>query len=178
MTFSIQSAQLSQEALVERFFRQSEGDWRSERRYYTLKDDDIQEVVSYLTVRFLERGRAELLELEQLHHLPEGTILTCGARTTWESTYRGPVRKQLTGETVFGALGNVLYRDRGFATTQPVTAKFYFPDEKTMRLRTEYGGSSFEEEIKLIGSNYRTRQTIISRAGEEQMITQYFEKRI
>jgi CpeS-like protein len=47
-----------------------------------------------------------------------------------------------------------------------------------MRLRTEYSGSVFEEEIKLIGSDYRTRQTIISRAGEEQMIGQYFEKRM
>jgi hypothetical protein len=36
----------------------------------------------------------------------------------------------------------------------------------------------FEEEIKLIGEKYRTRQTIISRAGEQQMIGQYLEKRI
>jgi hypothetical protein len=36
----------------------------------------------------------------------------------------------------------------------------------------------FEEELKLIGENYRTRQTIISRAGEQQMIGQYLEKRL
>jgi hypothetical protein len=45
-------------------------------------------------------------------------------------------------------------------------------------LRTEYQGSTFEEELKLIGKNYRTRQTIISRAGEQQMIGQYLEKRL
>jgi hypothetical protein len=51
-------------------------------------------------------------------------------------------------------------------------------EAKTMHLRTEYGGSAFEEEIKLIGTNYRTRQTIISRAGEEIMIGQYLERRV
>jgi CpeS-like protein len=47
-----------------------------------------------------------------------------------------------------------------------------------MCLKTEYQGSVFEEEIKLVGEKYRTRQTIISRAGEQVTIGQYLEKRI
>jgi hypothetical protein len=47
-----------------------------------------------------------------------------------------------------------------------------------MCLKTEYGGSVFTEELKLIGQQYRTRQTIISRAQEEIMIGQYLEKRL
>ncbi len=178
MTFPAQTPQLSQEFLVEGFFRQSEGNWRSERRYYTLKDGQAQEVVSFLTVRFLARGSDELTELAQMHGLTDGEILVCGAKTTWESNYSGPAFKQVTGSTVFGVLGTTLYRDRGFATSKPVTAQFHLSDPKTMRLRTEYSGSVFEEEIKLIGSNYRTRQTIISRANEEQMIGQYLERRL
>jgi len=77
--------------------------------------------------------------------------------------------------TIFGVLGTRLYRDRGFATSKPVTAE-YFVNSQTVCLRTEYNGSVFEEELKLIGRNYRTRQTIISRAGEQQMIGQYLEK--
>jgi hypothetical protein len=50
-------------------------------------------------------------------------------------------------------------------------------DPKTMCLRTEYSSNVYEEEIRLVGSQYRTRQTIISRAGEEQMIGQYLETR-
>jgi hypothetical protein len=178
MTFSNQQVQLSLDTLVEEFFRQSEGNWRSERRYYTLKNDEFQEVVSSLTVKFLERGSDELVELAQLHKLEDQTALVCGALTTWQSNYKSPSRKESTGSTVFGVLGNTLYRDRGFATTKPVTAEFYFRDARTMHLRTEYAGSVFEEELKLIGSHYRTRQTIISRAGEEQMIGQYLEKRL
>ena len=43
MTFSVQNAQLSQESLVEEFFRRSQGNWRSERRYYTLKDGELSD---------------------------------------------------------------------------------------------------------------------------------------
>ena len=71
-----------------------------------------------------------------------------------------------------------MYRDRGFATKNPVQARFYMPEPHTISLRTEYNGSVFEEEIKHIGCNYRTRQTIVSRAGEQLMIGQYLEKRI
>ncbi|MEG4572715.1 hypothetical protein QUA56_08435 [Microcoleus sp. N3A4] len=36
----------------------------------------------------------------------------------------------------------------------------------------------FEEKIKQIGANYRTRQTIIFRAAEHKTIGQYLEKRV
>jgi CpeS-like protein len=178
MSFPIEIAPSTLDSLVKEFFQKSEGHWKSERRYFTLKSGEVQEVESLLTVEFLDRGSEELIQLAHAHELSDETALICGAKTTWESTYRGPSQKQLTGSTVFGTLGDLLYRDRGFATSKPVTAKFSFPETKTMRLRTEYSGSVFEEEIKLIGSDYRTRQTIISRAGEEQMIGQYFEKRM
>ena len=164
--------------LVAEYFQQSEGAWHSQRRYYTLKDGETQEVVSHLTVVFVPQGSPELIELAQMHELEDVNSLTSGALTTWESNYIGPSPKTLSGATLFGALGNLLYRDRGFSTSKPVTAQFEMRDPKTMCLKTEYGGSSFEEEVKLIGTQYRTRQTIISRQGEEQMIGQYLETRL
>jgi hypothetical protein len=113
-----------------------------------------------------------------MHDLPTSVSLLCGAEVIWQSTDVLKDRKESQGSTLFGALGNILYRDRGFATSKPVTAKYYFSNPKTLCLRTEYNGSVFEEELKLIGSRYRTRQTIISRAGEQLMIGQYLEKRI
>jgi hypothetical protein len=176
---SIATAQLSVESLVTDFFQQSSGWWQSHRRYYTLRQvEEPQEVVSLLEVQFLPRSSTELLELAALHHLDESQVLHCGTKVTWESNYIRESRKPSKGSTVFGVLGNILYRDRGFATTKPVTATYSFTNPQTMCLKTEYGGSVFEEEIKLIGTNYRTRQTIISRAGEEQVIGQYLEKRM
>ena len=158
------------------FFRHSQGSWQSRRRYYTLANDEAQEVVSDLTITFLERDCSELIELGDRHEL--AVPMVCGAKVTWESNYITPSKKPSVGETVFGIRGAVMYRDRGFATPKPVTAQYRFTSERTMVLRTEYGGSSFEEEIKLVGENYRTRQTIISRAGEEIMVGQYLEKRV
>ncbi len=160
------------------FFRDSVGQWRSERRYYTLKNGVIQEVVSDLTIRFLDADTPELQALSSAHGLPVNQALPFGVSITWDSHYAGPSQKTVNGSTVFGVQGQVLYRDRGFATPQPVTAQYDFPNPRTMVLRTEYDNSLFEEEIKLVNRDYRTRQTIISRAGEEQMIGQYLERRV
>ena len=134
--------------------------------------------ISIITIRFLEQGCEELEKLAQLHNLVDLQSLTCGAEVSWQSTDIIKVRRESQGLTLFGALGNLLYRDRGFATSKPVTADYYLSNPQTLCLRTEYNNSVFEEEIKLIGSKYRTRQSIISRASEQLMIGQYLEKRI
>lgn len=178
MTSRLQISQTTEESLIAAFFRKSVGNWHSERRYYTLPDGETKELVSLITVRFLEQGCDELLELQRLHELPDGLSLTCGSYVSWNSSNSVTGRQESEGSTVFGALGDILYRDRGFATTKPVTAKYYFSNPQTLCLRTEYKGSVFEEEVKLIGEHYRTRQSIISRAGEQKMIGQYLEKRL
>jgi hypothetical protein len=178
VTSGLQIAQTAEESLIAAFFRKSVGNWRSERRYYTLPDGETKEMVTLITIRFLEQGCDELLDLQRLHKLSDEISLTCGSHISWKSSELVTGRKQSEDSTVFGALGNLLYRDRGFATSQPVTADFYFSNPQTLCLRTEYKGSVFEEELKLVGENYRTRQTIISRAGEQKMIGQYLEKRL
>ena len=176
---SVGTTNIALQSLAVDFFRKSEGSWRSQRRYYTLnKETEPQEVESFLTVSFLDRGAPELIKLAKSHELADLEILVCGTKVTWESNYTNQSRKPSTGSTVFGILGNKLYRDRGFATPKPIIATCSFTNPDTMCLRTEYNGSVFEEEVKLVGTQYRTRQTIISRAGTEITIGQYLEKRI
>ncbi|MDR9402993.1 MAG: phycobiliprotein lyase [Halothece sp. Uz-M2-17] len=165
------------EPLISQFFRNTAGHWHSQRRYYTLNDGKVKEVTSDMQIDFLATGSEELAILEGLHHFPRNTLL-CGAKVSWRSEDSKTGKKQSEDSTLFGALGHTLYRDRGFAIAKPITAEYYFPHPNTLCLRTEYNGSAFEEELKLIGDRYRTRQTIISRAGEEIMIGQYLETRI
>lgn len=162
------------------FLQESVGDWHSQRRYYSLETNSVQEAESFVTVRFLSRDMPELEHLAALHGLKDASILLCGSQVTWESNYIKPSRKPLLGSTIFGMSKNLMYRDRGFATRQPITAQYRFPEKshKILHLRTEYNGSVFEEEFKCIGANYRTRQTISFRAGKEQTIAQYLEKRL
>ena len=178
MPFSADTARILAEPLVQAFFRDTAGDWRSERRYYTLKSGETQEVVSQISIAFLEADAPQLIELAQLHQLDPAKPLICGTTVTWESDYVGTGKKPVKGSTIFGVRGITLYRDRGFATSKPVTAQYHFNDNRTLVLKTQYNDSSFEEELRLIGQRYRTRQTVISRAGEEIMIGQYLETRI
>ena len=171
-------SQTTQEQGTEQFFRETAGRWSSQRRYYTLPDGETKEVSSLIEVTYLPQGSEELRHLARLHQLADETMLLFGSIITWHSQELISGKQKSQGETVIGVLGNLLYRDRGFATSKPVTAEYYLRDLDTLCLRTEYNGSAFEEEIKLIGQHYRTRQTIISRAGEQQMIGQYLEKRI
>jgi hypothetical protein len=164
--------------LISDFFQRSVGEWRSERRYFTLPDGKVQEVESLITIHYLAQGCEELRSLAALHSLENETLMTCGAAVAWDSKNSILGKEMSKGSTIFGIGGEVMYRDRGFATSKPVTAAFSFSNLETLALRTEYQGSVFEEELKLIGSKYRTRQTIISRFGEQQMIGQYLEKRL
>ncbi len=176
---SVGTTNIALQSLTVDFFRKSEGSWKSQRRYYSLdRETEPQEVESFLTISFLETGTPELIELAQSHELEDLEMLVCGTKVTWESNYTNRNRKPSTGSTIFGISGNKLYRDRGFATPKPIIAICSFTNPDTMCLHTEYNGSVFEEELKLIGTKYRTRQTIISRAGEEITIGQYLEQRI
>ena len=177
MPFSLETARILAEPLVTAFFQETAGEWRSERRYYTLSNGETQEVVSHITIEFLEPGHPHLLHLADLHQLGPNAPLICGTAVAWESDYIGTGKKPVKGSTLFGVRGTTLYRDRGFATSKPVTAQYLFRDNRTLQLKTEYNESSFEEEIRLIGQRYRTRQTVISRAGSELMIGQYLETR-
>ncbi|HSM82978.1 MAG TPA: phycobiliprotein lyase, partial [Nodosilinea sp.] len=69
MPFSADTARILAEPLVQAFFRDTAGDWRSERRYYTLKSGETQAVVSQITIKFLEASAPELLQLAELHQL-------------------------------------------------------------------------------------------------------------
>jgi hypothetical protein len=166
-----------EELLVTDFFRRSTGNWLSERRYYTLPHGETQEIVSEIEIEFLQAGCPQLQILAGLHQVDE-ELLVCGSLVRWESKDATTGKKASHGSTIFGTSGNILYRDRGFATSKPITAIYHFPNADTLCLRTEYQGSVFEEEVKLVGEKYRTRQTIISRAGEQVTIGQYLEKRI
>lgn len=178
MTLSPTITSPSLEDQAVQFFQDSVGQWRSERRYYTLKNGVIQEVVSDLKIAYLEADAPELAELAKAHGVHPTRDILGGVKISWDSEYAGPSKKTVQGSTVFGIGHDVLFRDRGFATPEPITAQFDFPSTSTMLLRTEYNKSLFEEEVKFISDRYRTRQTVISRAGEEQMVGQYLERRV
>ena len=72
----IQTAQLSLETLALAFFKQTEGRWQSQRRYYTLtQETEPQEVISAIEIKYLPQGSEPLIQLARLHHLEDTTLL-------------------------------------------------------------------------------------------------------
>lgn len=169
---------VTEESQIREFLRKSTGKWRSERRYYTLPSIETQEGLSFVDVQWLEFGCPELLKLAEMHNLNPNEPVICGSMVSWHSVNSATGKPTSKGSTIFGLRKKLLYRDRGFAISTPVTATLTIPNPDTLCLKTEYNGSVFEEEIKHIGHDYRTRQTIVSRLGEQTMIGQYLERRI
>lgn len=169
-------ASQEQETLIKNFLQESNGDWCSQRRYYALPNGKIREITKTVTMRFLEQGTPELIDLAKLHELEESAQLTCGSYVEWNTVDSETGEQGSKRWTVLGSLGTTMYFGRNFPVPKLVVAEYYFRDPKTIYLWTEENGALFEEELKMIGKKYRTRQTVISRGGEQQMIAQYLEK--
>lgn len=169
------------------FFQASVGTWHSQRRYHTLSSGATQDAVCTIQVLWLDPHGSELLQLAHCHGFhPEqdpSQAFVAGVQISWESHYLVDGVKQpnphrnMKGSSCFGILGDRLYRDRGFATTDPVTSRYSFPQDRTLLTETAYDGSSFVEECKLISPRHRTRQTLICRQGVPQVVAQYVETR-
>jgi hypothetical protein len=104
VTSLLNLTQTTDVSLIANFFQQSEGRWKSERRYYTLPEGETKEVVSIITIRFLAPNSPELCHLATLHGIDE-TLLTCGAEVLWDSHDSATGKPQSEGSTLFGAGG-------------------------------------------------------------------------
>ncbi|HLO84613.1 MAG TPA: phycobiliprotein lyase [Nostocaceae cyanobacterium] len=164
--------------LIKDFLKASDGKWCSERRYYALPNGKIRDIKKTVSMKFLDEGCTELIDLAQLHQLDQTACMECGSYVEWNGVDLETGEEGTKRWTVLGTIGDTMYFGRNFPVPRLVIAKFYFRDPQTIYLWTEENGSLFEEELKFIGKQYRTRQTVISRAGQQQMIAQYLEKLI
>ncbi|MBW4614048.1 MAG: phycobiliprotein lyase [Desmonostoc vinosum HA7617-LM4] len=167
-----------EESLIKTFLKETDGNWCSERRYHALPHGKIKEITKTVTMRFVDQGSPELIELAKLHELDEDVALTCGSYVEWNNVDSQTGEQGARRWTVLGTHGTTMYFGRNFPVPKLVVAEYYFRDPKTIYLWTHENGALFEEELRLIGKNYRTRQTIISRGGEQQMIALYMERLI
>ncbi|MEB3273009.1 MAG: phycobiliprotein lyase [Prochlorothrix sp.] len=184
-TAPVVPSRLEQEAA--QFLQASVGTWHSQRRYHTLSTGTTQDAICSIQIVWLDPHGPELLQLARRHTLnPEADpaqTFVAGVQISWKSRYLVDGKPQtnphrhLTGSSCFGVLGDRLYRDRGFSTTDPITSRYSFPQTQTLLTETAYDGSSFVEECKLLSPNHRTRQTLIHRQGVLQVVGQYVEVR-
>jgi hypothetical protein len=178
MNLSLASAPSRLESKALQFFQETAGHWRSQRRYYHLNNGLVQEGISFLKIHFLESNCLELQQLAEVHDLDRLECFVGGVKVAWESQDAKTGQHTSSGICVFGLHHDRLYRDRGFSTPQPLIATYHLADPKIFAFRSEYNRSVFEEECRLVDTEYRMRHIVAYKEGEAQMIAQYFETRL
>lgn len=135
------------------FLRRTCGKWTSERRYlFAPKLKPVNLVTEF-----------EFAELD----LGNNFLVTWNGQTSGEM--------QLTLE------GDILHRSRDYFGDGANSSKVQVIDQDCIVMRTEYDGTRFREEVRLIEEDcYRLRQTVgySLETGQLVLAGQYFETRI
>lgn len=135
------------------FLRRSCGKWTSERRYLFAPKFKPSNMVTNFEMTELDLGNQFLI--------------------SWTGNTTGEM--QLTLE------GDLLHRSRDYFGDGANSSKVQVIDEDCIVLRTEYDGTRFREEVRLIESDmFRLRQTVgfNIETGQLTLAGQYFEKRV
>ena len=134
------------------FLRRTVGDWSSERRY--LFAPKLKPVNMTTEFKFDE--------------LAYGVF-----QVVWDGQTSGTMELTLDGDT--------LHRSRDYFGEGANSSKIEVVDHDCIVLRTEYDGTRFREEVRLIEEDcYRLRQTVgyNVKTGQLVLAGQYFETRL
>ena len=134
------------------FLRRSCGNWSSQRRYlYAPKNEPVN-----LTTEF------------QFNELAHGVF-----EIIWDGKTTGTMELTLQGD--------LMHRSRNYFNEDASASKIEVIDENCIVMFTEYDGTRFREEIRLIEDDmFRLRQTVgySLRTGQPVLVGQYYESRI
>ena len=132
--------------------RRSCGNWSSQRRYlYAPKNEPVN-----LTTEF------------KLSELAHGVF-----EIIWDGKTTGTMELTLQGD--------LMHRSRNYFNEDSSASKIEVIDEDCIVMLTEYDGTRFREEIRLIEDDmFRLRQTVgySLRTGQPVLVGQYYESRI
>lgn len=137
----------------QQWFDRTCGSWTSERRYLFAPKFKPANMTTNFTIDPGERGNQYIVD--------------------WQG--------QTTGTMELTLVGDVLHRSRDYFGDGANSSKLELVDEDCIVLRTEYDGTRFREEIRLIENDcYRLRQTVgfDKVTGALRLVGQYLESRI
>lgn len=155
------------------FFRQSTGQWRSQRTTHHLPFRRAETGSSDIRVEALEQGHPKVVEICQLHKVDPQTAVG-GAYVTWQGSmeWDREDEEQHEGSTVFALVPDAdnpkqgqLLRERGYAEIVPVIGRFEVDNQDGLLLTTEYETMSSIERFWFPGSGLRLRTSTVKRFG-------------
>lgn len=140
------------------WFKRSEGEWISNRRYY-----------------YESSGKNQLVKSDLLVELSDAESGEFRVKLIWDSTGDSSSQGEMICE--FDSDSSTLYRNIGYMTSSPTNSHVTMLDDDTILFKTEYDGMVFREEIRLIDEDIRLRQTLGWKNNTVMLAGQYYEKR-
>ena len=167
------------------FFRQSSGEWKSQRTTHHLPFRRAETGGSQIHVETLSPDHAKVLEICELHGVdPSGAV--GGAFVSWDGSMSWDKQDENhQGTTVFVLIPDpsdsqkgTLLRERGYAEIVPVAGHYYMDTENALVLVTEYETMSIFERFWFVDPDTRLRTSTVQRFGGFNTATFCVETRI
>lgn len=154
------------------FFRQSAGQWNSQRTTHHLPFRRAELGGSSISVDALEAEDPRVVEICQLHDV-DPALTVGGAYVTWQGAMAWDKEDEShEGSTVFALVPEAddprqgqLLRERGYAEIVPVIGRYEIDGDGGLLLITEYETMSSIERFWFANPNLRLRTSVVKRFG-------------
>lgn len=154
------------------FFKQSAGEWLSQRSTHHLAFRQAEMGNSRIQVTALEAHDPRVQEICQIHQV-DPSQAAGGAFVTWNGSMSWDQEEENhQGETVFAIVpdpenprSGLMLRERGYAEIVPVAGRFIMDDEGGLVLMTEYETMTSIERFWFPHPNVRMRTSTVKRFG-------------
>ena len=156
------------------FFRQSEGQWMTQRTSHHLAFRQSENGRSTLLISVLDIDDPKVVSTCQMHEVdPE--LAAGGARVRWNGEqdwdndeYKGDVILVPLPDPEDPSRGRLL-RDQGYAEKVPVISHYRMEPDGAMILTTAYEMTESEERLWFASPNLRLRTSVVKRFGGSSM---------
>lgn len=169
---------------ISKFVEMSLGHWRSQRSAHHLAFRHFEEVTSEIEIKPLEKDNIEVIKLCQSYQIEPGMI-THPFAMSWEGESDWDEKEILKGSTILVPVPDLensskgrLLRDQGYAETIPSVGHYYFTEDGTFVLLTEYDRATAEEKIWFASPNIRFRVSLIKTSSGSGVVTASFSSEI
>ncbi|AFY72039.1 phycobilin lyase, CpcS-I subunit (plasmid) [Thalassoporum mexicanum PCC 7367] len=154
------------------FFRQSSGNWRSQRTTHHLAFRRSEIGDSAIYVETLSTEHPKIAEICAMHEADPNEAIG-GAFVTWQSSMAWDQEKENhVGETIFVLIPTdadrrqgKLLRERGYAEITPIVGEYHLDEENGLVLITDYETTNSYERFWFVNEDVRLRASTVKRFG-------------
>ena len=169
---------------ITKFVEYSLGTWRSQRSAHHLAFRHFEEVISTIDIEAIEPEDAQVIALCKSHSIDPATVVS-PFKMSWSGESDWDEEETMEGSTILVPIPDPenstkgrLLREQGYAETIPSVGKYYFSDDETFVLITDYDRATAEEKIWFATPNLRFRVSLIKTSDGKGVVTASFSSEI